>query len=247
MIEAVRKLDNRFITTHNIVNDAQEGLDPRLEAAADGLKDANETIEHLKLENRSLKSELDIVKGLLFRYDAEIRSLRDKVTSLTARSMSNNVTISGITGDNINPKEDKCKSKVTQFLKDTMGLTFKEDHVQTAHRLGTFDKDKDRPVVVRCHHSLKSAVLKSKEVLKNKTNSDGKNLYVNSQIPDQWAEEKRERREIIKKAKTTAKKEGKEIDIEVKQRVCLYQQAPSKKISVPSEASGSLPGSARTG
>ena len=229
IVEAIKKMDGRFIAVHNIVNNAQDGLDSRLGVALDGVRDTDETVDGLKKENFALRTEVEILKGLLFKYDKELSTLRDKVTDLTGRSMANNITISGIVGDTKNPKEENCKQKIKTFLTEDMGLAYKDKHIQKAHRLGQFKENGNRSIVVRCHPTLKSSVLQAKENLKGKKNEEGKHYYVNTQLPDQWIEEKRERKQIIQTAKKKAKDEGKEVKVEVRKGTVFLNSQPQRK------------------
>ena len=56
-----------------------------------------------------------------------------RVVALTARSMQNNVTLSGVTGDN---KGEKCKVTTLEFLRNTMGIQEQETEILVAHRIG---------------------------------------------------------------------------------------------------------------
>ena len=245
IIEAIKVLDSRFITIHQIVNDVQEGLDPRIDAAHDSLRDSTETVDGLKKENLQLRKELDILRNLLAKCDQEITQLRDKVSSvLTGKSMSSNITISGITEDCADKKQDPCKQKVKNLITDVMGISFKENHLQVVHRIGEYKAGSHRIVVAKCHQRLKSAILSSKDKLKDKKNEEGKKYYINTQIPDEWKEEKRERREIIKKAKDKAKEEGKEVNVTVHKGTVFVNNQPQRKFLLPPKTHDLFPDAA---
>ena len=82
---AVVETNSRFIK----VNDASEGLDPRA-------THCEEKVNALTEENRQLRFEFDILKGLFTKMERENVNLRDRVTSLTALSMKNNIVIAGL-------------------------------------------------------------------------------------------------------------------------------------------------------
>ena len=56
------------------------------------------------------------------------------MTEAKARSMANNITISGITGDE--EDEEDCTTKVKNFFTNQMEMEIKEGDVLVAHRLG---------------------------------------------------------------------------------------------------------------
>ena len=109
-----------------------------------------------------------------------------------------------------------------------MALEFEEKQVFVAHRLGPY-QDKARPLVVKLHPDLKQKVLNNKKILAKKLNADKKGYFINSQLPDQWVEERRERLEQIKQAKATAKEDKVEVDIEIKERKVYINKQPVKK------------------
>ena len=93
-----------------------------------------------------LSDEVAMIKGLLQIQDCEVKECKCKVIDLTARSMSNNITISGLVGDTMEEKD--CKEKVKVFLQDVMDLDFDEKDIEVAHRLGTKITTKPRMMVV---------------------------------------------------------------------------------------------------
>ena len=90
--EATVTVNSRFSTIHEIVNEASDGLDPRT-------TDNKEKIQCLWDENKQLRFELDILKGVFIKMEAENTCIRDKVTVLTAQSMKDNLTFGGLIAD----------------------------------------------------------------------------------------------------------------------------------------------------
>ena len=142
VVDALNAINDRFITVHEIINQASDGLDPRIDVNSEGIKDNAEKVEALEQENKQLKKEAEILKGIIFKYDTEIASMRDKLTRLTAKSMAPNIIISSIDGDSSNAKEDNCKEKVSSFLKNIMGIDHKTKQIQVAHRVGESQEEK---------------------------------------------------------------------------------------------------------
>ena len=236
IINAMDKINERFGIVHDMVNDASDGPDTRLDALSDANIDIAENVDELVKENKKLRLELDIAKGLISKQHEEIAMLRDKVTTLTARSMSSNITISGIIDDKSSKKEN-CKEKVITFFKNKLEMEVKEDQVQLAHRMGNAEEGKTRPMVVKCHPTLKTKILKNKPKLKDVKNENDDKFYINKQLPDQWVEENRELNEQIFKAKATSEKTGDAINIQIKNRVLYVNHQPMKKyLQVPKPA-----------
>ena len=102
-------------------------------------------------------------------------------------------------------------------------------HIQVAHRLGEHRDNAHRPIIVRCHPTLKDNILSNKTKLKGIKNSNNKSYFVTKQLPDQWQEEKCERFQQIQKAKQAAKDDNQEVDIKVKNRTVYVNKQPVKK------------------
>ena len=99
--------------------------------------------------------------------DTTLKECKNKIVDLTARSMSNNVTISGLTGDNAEEKE--CEKKVLNFLRNEVSMEVEDSEIIVAHRIGGPPKgEKPRLMVVRCKPSLRNRIFKYTRNLKDK-------------------------------------------------------------------------------
>ena len=191
-------------------------------------------VEALEEENNLLKKEVDLLKGIVFKYDAELHSLRQKMTDLTARSMNNNITIAGL-AETQKGKKEKCKEVVSTFLQEQMEITFDNKDILVAHCVGQpRQPENPRIMVVRCEPSLHKKILSNTKNLKEKKNEHDKPYFFHKQLPEQWMEEKRECREQIKEAKAKAQKAGQEVEITVQDRVVYVNHQPVRKyLTVP--------------
>ena len=120
-------------------------------------------------ENKQLRWELDMVKGLCIRMEAENTELRNKVTQLSARAMKDNLIISGLCNDESleNPLET-----VTEFLEETMQLEFTRSELVSARRIGRPAKpDVSRAMLIEVKTALREMILNNKKVLKGVKNS----------------------------------------------------------------------------
>ena len=132
-----------------------------------------EEIAGLKRENKTLK-------GIVQRYGKQLCTLNDRIASLTARSMENNLTVHGI----VEEKKEDCKQKFVDFLKKEVEIDVSLDEVIVAHRAGKSVKGRNRTIIARCIPALKERVMKNKHILKEKTGDKGQIFYINRQLPD---------------------------------------------------------------
>lgn len=182
------------------VFDEEDGILPQLHGLASNAQDSSEKQSLMTRELIDLREELDIAKGLIHKQSKQIKELKSKQTDLIARSMADNITITGIKGD-----ENKAdtRSQVHAFLEEELELEIDDfDQIPVVHRLGAPTKGFHRPVVLKCPPKLR------KEIFENVTKLAGKNFSINQQYPEAIAEQRREIRHAIKSVKNT--EEGKE-------------------------------------
>ena len=104
-----------------------------LEEAKEVLETNKLRLDAMEIEVNDLQEENEVVKGLLFRHSNKFQSLNKKVTNLTARSMRNNITISGLAAD---MKGENCKNMVVKFFQDQMHLPIEPKEIFVAHSRG---------------------------------------------------------------------------------------------------------------
>ena len=179
-----------------------------LESKNPAVADVITRLESLETENAKLKDDMAILKGITQVHDRHIESNTEKVVDLAARSMANNVVISGICGETKVPEaegevkqRENCKKKVLNFFRDIMKMDTEEDEVLVAHRIGKPGGAKPRLMVVRCSQNLRDRIFKFTSNLKDVQNSSGDPYFVNVQLPEPRATEKKEREERMKAIK----------------------------------------------
>ena len=149
--------------------------------------DYKERIEELEETNELIKIDVGLLKGVVQTQERHIASLQEQMTDMKARSMSNNITITGIEE---HPDED-CKSLAKHFLTEKRSLEVQTEDIQVAHRIGMKDA-KDRQMVVKLSSKIRGKVFSYTKNLKGKKNSQNNSYYVDPQLPEQQTAERRE-------------------------------------------------------
>lgn len=199
IVEAVNKLHTRHLqTTARIkdlefaVFDEQDGILPQLKTLAEFSKGQDDKMSIVSAEVIALREELEISKGLIQKQSKQIAALKNRQIDLTARSMADNITITGIKGDT-KDKDQNCIPLLLNFFEEEMQIDLdEEEEIRVAHRIGQFAKGSHRPIVFRCPASLK------KRIFENTRKLAGKPFSINQQLPDALVENKREIRQRIK-------------------------------------------------
>ena len=137
LMVAINKINtnfhHKFEDLKKQLSDEEDSVLPRLQDVEQNYMDLLNRVDALENTNATLMDELEIVKGILQVQDNKIASNAKKTTDLMAHNMSKNVVINGLVKDE---KDENCKIKVTEFLRNTMKLTFEDKEVIVAHRTG---------------------------------------------------------------------------------------------------------------
>ena len=178
LTQAILNVNNKFANVHEILNDQEDGINPRLE-------DAETNIQAIIEENKQLRRELATAKGTIARQDLQIDLLRSNVTRITAKSMQNNILIGGLAESE---NEDSLEL-VREFLSEKMLLEFGDHQIHVAHRIGSpqlNDKNpRPRLMIAKLHKDLLELVLSNKKNLKGKKNTNKRFYSVKRQLPDE--------------------------------------------------------------
>lgn len=199
MNEMNNRIDQKIQPVEEAVFDQQTGVVPQLQGMVEHARSADERIQTLVEENLQLRDELDILKGVVHKMANQMQYSSQKLDQLIARSMSENLIITGILNDV--PKAN-VRKQVQAFFMEQMELSNIPDRdIIDAYRLGQPVKDRARPIVVQCVEGLRQYILDNATKLRDKSNENGSKFFVNPQLPDSLAEQRREIRQNIKQRK----------------------------------------------
>ena len=198
-------------------------------------------IEKLETLMSNMCDELSVVKGFVQTQDKALKTTKEKVVDLTARSMSNNITISGILGDL--PKEENCKAKVLDFMRTEMAMEVSDEEVLVAHRMGKYDVKNVKPrlIVVRCSQQLIDRVFQYTSNLKGKMNAKKDYYFVRKQLPEPLLTQKIEREEVLRTIRKnndalTKDEEHLKVKAFIRDKTLFINEKPQKKHIFPPTA-----------
>ena len=174
------------------------------------------------------------IKGIMSKFNNQLHFLNEKVAMLTAKSMENNITISGIYPDpDIDPKKEDCKQAVITFLREVVEIDVGEDEIFTAYRIGKpakrAEENGKRNILTRCKPELKERIFANIKNLKDKTNEKNEKYYINKQLPELYIERNKQVRETIRAIKSKEKDlhVNDRTEIEVKNRTVYLDGKPA--------------------
>ena len=233
VISMVKDCRSDLDTLHEVLNDESQGVLPRLRDVESTGADLSQRMEALEEKVSRLENDTTLVRGAVQVHETQLTSAMTKIVDLTARSMSKNIVITGITGDN---KEENCKDKVLKLFREAMQMPTDDHKVMVAHRLGQKSVGKLQPMVVKCKFQLRNIIFEFIKNLKGIKNDDGDFYYINPQCPEPIATKFKETQEEYRKIKVinaAQSDESKKIKAEIKRGTLIVNGKPMKQHIFP--------------
>ena len=211
-------IENKIST----ISQKMTSMDTRLSALEHSTTDSNQKMQDLEKsrlfdsqsvdELKSKQSELDQqfkvekekVESLSREY-AKIKTVREDILDLQARSMRDNLLFMGFREcDSFESRRAEiCTKSIHDFCRDTLKISDAHDaiKIERAHRLGKYNKDKTRPIVVKFNH------YPDKMLIKNRASSELKEsqFRVTEQFPKGIQEKRKYLSEALMKARNAGR------------------------------------------
>lgn len=181
----------------------------------------NKQMAMLLDENKRLVQELKIMQGLVQKVFQQTTQNANQILDVTKRGMEQNLLLHGI--DNSLEIEDakrdtpmfnykeRCVHSALGFFKDVMGLDLEPADIWKAHRTGPRQEGKVRTLIVKVSYAAKDLIMENVFKLKDKINPVTKQKYfVGEQVPDGFAENKKQINTRLKTLKDNNDKKPKE-------------------------------------
>ena len=178
---------------------------PEVESMKEGLNSQQKEIEELREENLTLEKRVSYLEGNLLRTEKVVADLKEDLLDLKARSMRDNIIVSGIPEN-----ESESRWYLLKALNGILATTLKmQQHdidsimVDRCHRLGQKKEDgTPRPVIYKITPSWAKDVILShtKYIPKNSSTK------VFEQFPPEIQERRKRLVPVLKEAKTAKKK-----------------------------------------
>ena len=262
LMSAINKMNNNFhhkfdslkdqlsgprgvITRLDKMESAYQELLARVDNAESSMACASDNtrrISALESQVEKLTNDVAALKGFVQVQDSNLQECKKKVVDLTARSMMNNITISGLMGDKKGSEgePENCKATVLKFMRNELQMEVEDNEIEVAHRVGKPLENKPRLMVVRCVFALKNRIFGYTKNLKGIQNANGDFYSVKQQLPEPLLSERIQReermREIIKSNdQLPEEQQHRKVLVQIKNRVLYINKVPQKQnfIQVP--------------
>lgn len=196
-----KSLEEKIQPLEGVIYSKPNGEPSTIDQLAKSYSDSGQAIQSLMEENVQLRDELDVLKGVVHKISNQLDSTNGKVNNLIAKSMEDNLVFTGILGD---APRAKPRQQLHEFLAQEMGLMDIRDYdIISVYRMGPPGKNNsNRPIVAQCTPELRRYIMNNAPILKHRKNAQNGKYYINQQLPEAIAENRREIRQIIKDQKT---------------------------------------------
>ena len=161
---------------------------------------AHAEIQDLKMENKSLRDEVGILKESMINLERVVSELKEGLVDVRSRSMRKNLVFTNLPEkkeEETNGKMEDSEDVVRKFMADKMMIeNVDKIEIARAHRFGKSRSDRPRPLVVRFEK------YKDKErVARHGKNLQGLNYGVNDQFPQEVMNRRKNLFPILRKAR----------------------------------------------
>lgn len=222
--DVVKKLENAFYEEDTGVKSKVL----QLEQSADYM---SKNYDDLVKELDAIKSEQEIIRGYVTKHEDQIVAVQDKTTDIIAKSMENNISISGIEEQ----QDENCLDKVKQFLEDELRIenidTGELYKIKEAFRVGVPSTIKPRVMIVKCNQFLRKKILDAAREYRERQGRNPLKHHVNTQLPDKLAEQSRFIRHIVweQKQKDQHLPYDQKAKIQVQNNIVYINKKPVKR------------------
>ena len=176
----------------------EDGIFPRLRDVENDVEKLETAMTDLESSNEEIAEVFQQMKGIIQVQDRKITALQRQVDELKARSMGKNVVISRILGDN---DEEDVRDKVFEFCKTKLKRETTKGEIVKAHRLRKKENGRVRLIVAKCTNEFRGEIFGYTKNLKDVKNNKDQYFYVDPQLPEAMAAERKSLNVAFKRAK----------------------------------------------
>lgn len=187
-----------------------------------------------KEEIKGLKEKVEVLSNVIIRMEGQLQDANDKILNMQARSMRKNLIVSGIE----EPKHETSEqllNAVERFIAEKLQVQ-QNVPLKVVHRLNYVDGSEYRPVIIKLADINHKQLLLSKGPnLKGLKNDKDRYYYLNEQLPDQLAEDRRYAQQWIKENRSKPVDNQLQMKIH-KNRLRINNEPYVKKVKPPKAA-----------
>ncbi len=195
------KLDNKFKVLEDDIHKPDTGLNDRLDMAIHETEDMVSDVSNLTGKVQRLEEQVCLLISLVSKKDKEIISMKADITDLRARTMRDNIVITGLQEDEGENLPEKVNSLLHSIDVDTNNGNTGPISFDRIHRFGGNPKG-PRPIVAKIH-DFKDKITIINNAPKLKKITEGNDppqpgdppkipIFINDQLPEEMAERKKQ-------------------------------------------------------
>lgn len=152
--DVVRKLETDFYTEDTGIKSKVQELEKAADFTDNNYRELAKQLDVIKFEQ-------EILRGYATKHEDQLFAVQDKVIDMTAKSMENNISISGL--EEL-PEEDPI-TILKKFLMEELRIadldTGELYKIKEAFRIGVAQPNKPRNMIVKCNQFLRKKILEA--------------------------------------------------------------------------------------
>ncbi|XP_060085981.1 uncharacterized protein LOC132565353 [Ylistrum balloti] len=124
-------------------------------------------ISTLETENEDLKERVSVLEQRETESEVLVSNLENQLNDLEQQGRKNSVRIAGLHDHSPKESVEDCVKKVVDFANSQLKVLLSPEDIDIAHRLGRFNPERKRPVIVKCTHGRKKhEIIRTRRTLK---------------------------------------------------------------------------------
>lgn len=187
-----------------------------------------------KVDFQNFKTKVELLSNVVIRLEEKLDEANGKLLDMQTCSMRKNVIISGL-DESKNETNAQLQTKIEHFIKEKLQVE-QEVPFKVYHRLNYTDGSECRPVIVKLTSvEHKILLLSHGPNLKGIRNQKNRSVYINEQLPDKYAEERRYAQLWLADNKNKSTEDQLQMKIH-RNKLRINNQPYQRKVSPPSAA-----------
>ncbi|XP_049267703.1 uncharacterized protein LOC125760039 isoform X2 [Rhipicephalus sanguineus] len=165
-ISRIEASQTSVLTELSLIRTSQSSIEALVTTLSTRVDTLEKIVQSTQSNETGLKAD---VKDSFAKLSAEIRVLTDKCDDAENRLRRSNLLFCGIP-DTKGESWIQSQAKVIKFCSENLGISIPEDDLERAHRLGRYQQNKSRPIIVKyARFKDKSKILAVASKLKGTT------------------------------------------------------------------------------
>lgn len=149
----------------------KDDMDRKIAKLGDEIRKENrDLVDKMKKRISALEDENKELRGAINSLEEQVSEhgdMESRLNDLEQQGRKNSIRIFGLRDTSTKETAEECVTEIVNFVNNNLNVTLREVDIDIAHRLGKFDKDRPRNVIVKfTHRRKKHEIIRARKELK---------------------------------------------------------------------------------